>query len=121
MNTFKVANFDLPGSKNIIYSLSLIYGIGLSTAKKIVDDLKLNSRKKLEDFDDDSRRKMTDYIRANFVIGNDLKNKVKDNILIKIKKGIYQGNRHAAGLPVRGQRTSTNAQTAKRNSQFKRK
>lgn len=99
----------------IVYSLrSSIYGIGLTISKEIIKKLNIDESKRPKDLSNAELHSLNTYVRDNVQIEADLRNKVKSNCLALVKKGCYRGKRHILKLPVRGQRTSTNAKTNKK-------
>ena len=101
----RIAGVDLPREKRIEIGLTYIYGIGRKSANDILAATGVNPDVRVKDMDEDDVTKLRDYIDKNFVVEGDLKR------LIEI--GCYRGVRHRKGLPVRGQRTKTNARTRK--------
>ena len=109
----RIAGVDIPREKRLEVSLTYIYGIGLSTAQRIAGDLELDPNTKVSDLTDDEVNRVRHYIDANLKIEGDLRRDVQADIKRKIEIGCLQGVRHRKGLPVRGQRTHTNARTRK--------
>jgi small subunit ribosomal protein S13 len=109
----RIAGIDIPREKRLEISLTYIYGIGRSTAKKLCADLGLNPDTKVSALTDDEVARIRNYIDENLRIEGDLRRDVQQDIKRKIEIGCYQGIRHRKGLPVRGQRTHTNARTRK--------
>jgi small subunit ribosomal protein S13 len=107
-------NQHISPKKSIKYALTSIYGININNSKKIINYLCLNENKRFGTLKITQIRKISKYITSNYKVGGLLKKHVNDNIKKKIKIRSYQGIRHKLGLPVRGQRTHTNAQTQKR-------
>lgn len=101
----------LPDEKNIEYSLTLLYGIGFSTAKKILEDSGISPFKKTKDLTEDEIKKLTEVIEKNYLVEGELKEKINFNIQSLKTINCYRGVRHIKGLPVRGQRTRSNART----------
>ncbi|GIW62475.1 MAG: 30S ribosomal protein S13 [Patescibacteria group bacterium] len=93
------------------YGLTKIYGIGWSRAKKIIADLKIDEKKRLKDLSEEELRELNNYLRDNYKLEGELREEIKNNIdrLKQIRS--YRGLRHMQGLPVRGQRTRSNART----------
>ena len=108
----RLLGVDIPGQKRIEYALRYIYGIGLSRAKAIVAEAKIES-KKADDLTPDELRSVIGIIQTQYRVEGDLRREVAQNIRRLISIGSYRGSRHRKGLPVRGQRTSTNARTRK--------
>ncbi|MCX7784939.1 MAG: 30S ribosomal protein S13 [candidate division WOR-3 bacterium] len=109
----RIAGVDLPDTKKILYALPHIYGIGLSTARKILDSTGVDPNKKVMELKDDEIAKIRKEIETNYKVEGALRAEVAANIKRYIEIGSYRGLRHRAGLPVRGQRTRTNARTRK--------
>ncbi len=109
----RIAGVDLPRDKRIDIALTYIYGIGRSSASKIVEALEIDPSTKVRDLTDSEVLRIRQFIDANFEVEGDLRREVAQNIKRKIEIGSYQGLRHRRGLPVRGQRTHTNARTRK--------
>lgn len=108
----RIAGQDIPGEKKVPYALTYIYGIGLSTAEKITEQAKIDPDKRARDLDGQEINQIQRLLE-DYPIEGDLRRIVSDNInrLKRIK--VYRGLRHIAGLPVRGQRTRSNARTRK--------
>ena len=109
----RIAGVDIPREKRLEISLTYIYGIGLSTSQKICADLDLDPNTKVSDLTEDEINRIRSYIDQNLKIEGDLRRDVQGDIKRKIEIGCLQGVRHRKGLPVRGQRTHTNARTRK--------
>ena len=109
----RILGVEIPDNKKVEISLTYIYGIGLSSSKKILSDTGVSSDKKVKDLTDEELSKITNYIQRNFKIEGDLKKEVSENIRRLIDINSYRGLRHKHSLPVRGQRTRTNARTRK--------
>ncbi len=109
----RIAGVDIPREKRLEVSLTYIYGIGLPTAQKLAADLDLDTNTKVSDLTDDEVNRIRTYIDQNLKIEGDLRRDVQADIKRKIEIGCLQGVRHRKGLPVRGQRTHTNARTRK--------
>ena len=109
----RIAGVDIPREKRLEVSLTYIYGIGLPTAQKVSTDLELDPNTKVSDLTDDEVNRIRHYIDENLKIEGDLRRDVQGDIKRKIEIGCLQGVRHRKGLPVRGQRTHTNARTRK--------
>jgi small subunit ribosomal protein S13 len=93
--------------------LTYIYGIGLTRAQKVCNETGVDPSTRIRQLTDDEVTRIRRYIEANFEVEGDLRREVQQNIKRKIEIGSYQGIRHRRGLPVRGQRTHTNARTRK--------
>jgi len=109
----KILGIDIPGKKRVEYSLRSIYGIGLSRAQNIVRAAHIDPVKRADDLTGDELTKITNIIQDGYVLEGDLRREVAQNIRRLISIGSYRGIRHRKGLPVRGQRTHTNARTRK--------
>jgi small subunit ribosomal protein S13 len=109
----RVAGVDIPRDKRVEISLTYIYGIGRTTAQKICADLGIDPDTRVHRLTDDEVNRIRAYVDANLEVEGDLRREVQNNIKRKIEIGCYQGIRHRKGLPVRGQRTHTNARTRK--------
>lgn len=108
----RISGVDLPREKRIVIALTYIYGIGLSTSQKIIADTGIDANTRVRDLTEDEVSKIRDAIGVIKVEG-DLRRDVALNIKRLIEIGSYRGIRHRRGLPVRGQRTKTNARTRK--------
>ena len=109
----RIAGTDLPREKRVEIGLTYIYGVGRMTAHQILDDLDIDRGTAVRDLTDSEVVKIRQYIDANLTVEGDLRRETAQNIKRKIEIGCYQGLRHRRGLPVRGQRTHTNARTRK--------
>jgi small subunit ribosomal protein S13 len=109
----RIAGVDLPRDKRLEIGLTYIYGIGLTRAQKICADTSVDPDTRIRQLTDDEVTRIRRYIEATFEVEGDLRREVQQNIKRKIEIGSYQGIRHRRGLPVRGQRTRTNARTRK--------
>lgn len=109
----RILGVDIPGKKRIEYSLRYLYGIGPTTAREVIDQAKINPATKADDLTDEELARIMNVIQSNYRIEGDLRREVAQNIRRLISIGSYRGVRHKRGLPVRGQRTSTNARTRK--------
>lgn len=109
----RIAGTDLPRDKRVEIGLTYIFGVGNTTAHQILDDLDIDRGTQVRDLTDSEVVKIRQYIDANLTVEGDLRREVAQNIKRKIEIGSYQGFRHRRGLPVRGQRTHTNARTRK--------
>lgn len=109
----RIAGVDIPRDKHIVIALTYIFGIGRSLAKKMLSDLKIEETRKTKDLTEDEVVKIRAYIDNNFKVEGDLRREVTQNIKRLIEVNTYRGIRHKRGLPVRGQRTHTNARTRK--------
>ena len=104
---------DIPGKKRLEYALRYVYGLGLTTSREAIAKAGLDPAKKADDLTDEEIMKLTAVIRADYTIEGDLRREVGQNIRRLISINCYRGTRHRRGLPVRGQRTKTNARTRK--------
>ena len=104
---------DLPREKRIEIGLTYIYGIGNTTAKKLIAETGVNPDIRVTDIPEDDLQKIREYIDKNLTVEGDLHREVSQNIKRLMEIGCYRGLRHRKGLPVRGQRTHTNARTRK--------
>ena len=109
----RIAGVDIPREKRLEISLTYIFGIGKPTAQKLCGDLDLDPNTKVSALTDDEVTRIRTYVDENLRIEGDLRRDVQQDIKRKIEIGCYQGIRHRRGLPVRGQRTHTNARTRK--------
>ena len=109
----RIAGVDLPMDKQVAFGLTYIYGVGRSTANAMLGSLEIAGDTKVRDLTDAEVVRIRQYIDSNLQVEGDLRREVAQNIKRKIEIGCYQGLRHRRGLPVRGQRTHTNARTRK--------
>ena len=109
----RIVGVDLPQNKRGEVGLTYIYGIGRSSAKKILESAGVDIDIKVKDWTDDQAAKIREIIGAGFKVEGDLRSEVQLNIKRLMDIGCYRGMRHRAGLPVRGQRTKNNARTRK--------
>jgi small subunit ribosomal protein S13 len=109
----RIAGVDLPRDKRLDIGLRYIYGIGETNARKIVEGSGVDGATKVRDLSEDEVLKIREYIDRNLKVEGDLRREVAQDIKRKIEIGCYQGIRHRRSLPVRGQRTHTNARTRK--------
>jgi len=109
----RIAGVDLPRDKRVDVALLYIYGIGSTRAMATVGALGIDGGRKVRDLTDEEVVRIRDYIDANYKVEGDLRRDVAQDIKRKIEIGAYQGIRHRRSLPVRGQRTHTNARTRK--------
>jgi len=109
----RIAGVDIPREKRLEISLTYIYGIGRSTSQLVCDQTNLPRDTRVRDLTDDEVARLRAWIDANLKVEGDLRREVAANIKRKMEIGTYQGLRHRRGLPVRGQRTRTNARTRK--------
>ena len=109
----RIAGVDLPREKRVEIGLTYVYGIGRTSAKKILEETGINPDTRVKDLTEEEIGKIRDAIDANFTVEGDLRREVALNIKRLVEIGSYRGIRHRRGLPVRGQRTKTNARTRK--------
>jgi small subunit ribosomal protein S13 len=109
----RIEGVDLPRNKRVEIGLTYIYGIGRSTSQDILEATDINPDKRIKDLTDLEITQLRDTINQNYKIEGDLRREVQLNIKRLIEIGSYRGLRHRRGLPVRGQRTRTNARTRK--------
>ena len=109
----RIAGVDLPKNKRIEIGLTYIYGIGRSTADEILAGTGVNPDVRVKDLSEEDVAKLRDYIDKHITVEGDLRREVALNIKRLVEIGCYRGVRHRKGLPVRGQRTKTNARTRK--------
>jgi small subunit ribosomal protein S13 len=109
----RIAGVDLPRDKRLEIGLTYIFGVGLSKAQEICEATGVDPDTRVRSLTDDEAAKVRRYIESNLKVEGDLRREVQQNIKRKIEIGSYQGMRHRRGLPVRGQRTHTNARTRK--------
>jgi len=109
----RIAGVDLPRGKRIEIALTYIYGIGSTRAKQIIEACGIESTRRTQDLDDDDVNKLRRQIEGQFKVEGALRTEVSMNIKRLMDIGCYRGLRHRRGLPVRGQRTHTNARTHK--------
>ncbi len=109
----RLAGVDIPKNKRVEISLTYIYGIGRKSAIEILSKTGVDRNKRVKDLTEDEVSKLREYIGKNFEVEGDLRRTVALNIKRLIEIGCYRGIRHRKGLPVRGQKTKTNARTRK--------
>jgi small subunit ribosomal protein S13 len=109
----RLVGVDLPRDKRIEVALTYIYGIGRTSARKVLAETGVNPDARVHSLGDEELVKLRDAIEASYQIEGDLRREVQADIRRKVEIGSYQGRRHRQGLPVRGQRTKTNARTRK--------
>ena len=108
----RIAGINIPNNQHVIIALTSIYGIGKTVSKKICDNADINSSKKVSELNDQQIEKIRDQI-SQLTVEGDLRREISMNIKRLMDLGCYRGLRHRRGLPVRGQRTRTNARTRK--------
>lgn len=109
----RIAGVDLPRDKKVLAALPYIYGIGRTRAKEIIEATGVNPDTRVRDLTEEEIAKIRDFIDQNYKVEGDLRAEVQLNIKRLIDLGTYRGLRHRRGLPLRGQRTRTNARTRK--------
>ncbi len=109
----RISGVDIPREKHVEVSLTYLYGIGRTTAQRICDSLGIDRSTRVRDLTDEEVSRIRTYIENNLRVEGDLRREVSQDIKRKMEIGCYQGLRHRRGLPVRGQRTHTNARTRK--------
>ena len=109
----RIAGVDLPRNKRVVIGLTYIYGIGVPTSRKILAETGVNPDTRVKNLSEEEVNAVRDYINKNIKVEGDLRREVALNIKRLIEIGCYRGIRHRKGLPVRGQRTKTNARTRK--------
>ena len=109
----RISGVDLPREKRVEIGLTYIYGIGLTSSKRILTEAGVNPDTRCKDLTDDEVKKISDVIDASQTVECDLRREIALNIKRLVEIGCYRGVRHRKGLPVRGQRTKTNARTRK--------
>ncbi|MGH4140426.1 30S ribosomal protein S13 [Clostridium sp.] len=109
----RIAGIDLPREKRVEIALTYIFGIGLSKSQGIVKETGVNPDTRVKDLTEEEVNELRTYITKNFIIEGDLRRRVALDIKRLMEVGCYRGIRHRKGLPVRGQKTKTNARTRK--------
>ena len=109
----RIAGVDLPNEKRVEIGLTYIFGIGLTTSKKILADTGINPDTRVKDLTEDDISKLREYIDHDLQVEGDRRRTIAFDIKRLIEIGCYRGVRHRKGLPVRGQRSKTNARTRK--------
>ncbi len=109
----RIAGVDLPKKKRMEYALTYIYGIGLTTSRKILDATGISYDKRVHELSEEEAAAIRKEIQQNYMVEGDLRKKVAMDIKALMDLGNYRGLRHRRGLPVRGQKTKTNARTRK--------
>lgn len=109
----RIAGVDIPREKRLEISLTYIYGIGRNTSEQICTEVGIDKNTRVHNLTDEEVGRIRTYIDANLKVEGDLRREVSQDIKRKIEIGCLQGVRHRKGLPVRGQRTQTNARTRK--------
>ena len=109
----RIAGADLPREKRVEIGLTYIFGVGRSRSRQMLHALEIDLDTKVRDLTDAEVLEIRQFVEANYQVEGDLRRDIAQNIKRKIEIGSYQGRRHRLGLPVRGQRTHTNARTRK--------
>jgi small subunit ribosomal protein S13 len=109
----RIAGVDIPRDKRVEIALTYIYGIGPTRSVKVLADTNIDKNIRVKDLTDDQLVAIRDYLDGNYKLEGDLRRDVAADIRRKVEIGSYEGIRHRKGLPVRGQRTKTNARTRK--------
>ncbi len=111
----RISGVNIPDNKRIEISLTYIYGVGKSTASKILSELEIDKNKRTKDLTEEEQNSIRGYIEKKVKVEGDLKLEKRDNVKRLKEVGCYRGIRHQKGLPVRGQRTKTNTRTVRGN------
>ena len=111
----RIAGVNVPDEKRVIISLTYIYGIGPSTAAKILKELNISEEKRTKDLSDAEQNQIREYVEKKIRIEGELKHEIRSNVKRLKEITAYRGIRHQRGLPVRGQRTKTNNRTVRGN------
>jgi small subunit ribosomal protein S13 len=109
----RLAGVDIPRDKRVVIALTYIYGVGPTRSKEILAATEISPEVRVKDLSDDQLIALRDQIEGNYKVEGDLRREVAADIRRKVEIGSYEGIRHRRGLPVRGQRTKTNARTRK--------
>ena len=109
----RLAGVDIPRDKRVVIALTYIYGVGRTRSVEILKATEIDESIRVKDLTDDQLVALRDYIEGNYKVEGDLRREVAADIRRKVEIGSYEGLRHRKGLPVRGQRTKTNARTRK--------
>ncbi|MBZ4487645.1 30S ribosomal protein S13 [Microbacterium sp. cx-55] len=109
----RLAGVDIPRDKRVVIALTYIYGIGRTRSVEILASTEIDESIRVKDLTDEQLVALRDYIEVNYKVEGDLRREVAADIRRKVEIGSYEGIRHRRGLPVRGQRTKTNARTRK--------
>lgn len=107
----RIAGVDIPRDKRVEIALTYIYGIGRTTSQQILEATQIDATVRVKDLDENQLTRLREYIDRNFTVEGDLRREVNMNIKRLMEIGCYRGLRHRRNLPVRGQRTRTNART----------
>ncbi len=119
----RIVGVDIPNDKKVLYALTYIYGIGLSTSKKLLSTINVDPDKRVKELSDEEIANIAKEINNSYVVEGDLRQRIQKDIKRLIDINSYRGHRHKVGLPVRGQKTKTNARTWKgpRSGRIRRK
>lgn len=109
----RLAGVDIPRDKRVVIALTYIYGVGRTRSNEILKATEIDENIRVKELSDDQLIALRDYIEGNYKVEGDLRREVAADIRRKVEIGSYEGLRHRRGLPVRGQRTKTNARTRK--------
>jgi small subunit ribosomal protein S13 len=109
----RLAGVDLPREKRMVIALTYIYGVGRTRSEQMLAETGVDPDQRAKDLSEEDAVKLREYIEAHFRVEGDLRREVAADIRRKVEIGCYEGLRHRRGLPVRGQRTKTNARTRK--------
>ncbi|MCV3769255.1 MAG: 30S ribosomal protein S13 [Wolbachia pipientis] len=109
----RIAGVNVPVKKCVPFALTYIYGIGIATANIICYACKINKNERVLELQSEDIERISSFIRKNYIIEGELRKEIAMNIKSLVEMGCYKGMRHKKGLPVRGQRTHTNARTCK--------
>jgi small subunit ribosomal protein S13 len=109
----RIVGIDLPRNKRVEIALTYIFGIGRSTSNQILKKTEIDPDRRVKDLTDDEVARLRDTIEKTYTVEGDLRRQITQDIKRKMDIGCYEGLRHRRGLPVRGQRTKTNARTRK--------
>ena len=109
----RIAGVDLPNEKRVEYGLTYVYGIGVASSRKILAEAGIDLNTRVKDLTEDEEKKIREIIDRDYTVEGDLRRQTALDIKRLIEIGCYRGLRHRRGLPVRGQRTKTNARTRK--------
>jgi small subunit ribosomal protein S13 len=107
----RIAGVDIPRDKRVEIALTYIYGVGQTTSQQILEATQIDPNVRVKDLDENQLTRLREYIDRNYTVEGDLRREVNMNIKRLIEIGCYRGLRHRRNLPVRGQRTRTNART----------
>jgi len=109
----RIVGVDIPAEKSIWIALTYVYGIGKYTSEQILKEAKIEKNKRASKLTEDELSRITQIIERNYTVGGQLRRQTSQNIARLVDIGCYRGTRHKKGLPVRGQRTRSNARTRK--------